>query len=691
MIKKILFLSGFIVLILFLSSFCGLYAEEMHPIWDYKNVIFFERPTGELGFRFRGESHKSSYDGGSGESRYGSFNEVLKIEDDMFILHPRFLKLNFGFGVGFEQGIADYESEGFLTDYKLRGEFLTGTPYSGSFFLEKTESDYEHTASSSYLMEMLRGGFNFRLGEEIIGWPINIRLGYSSKESDKTFSDYDYFIREEWKTFEIDTKKEWNMFEINLRSGVTQYERSYITDVSDRESDSLSVYVNGSLLGKFLDNHLRTKTFASVNSRSGYNEFLKLKYGQDVNYWVIKDKLQELDLFLKLNFETTDRKYGFDSEEDSILFQDKEELMETRMGVSHKLGISLYSELEGVLSKLSVSAYEEFLMGIRARTDYTKVIPWNGKLYGGYFFEFNNITRSGEETAYVKGELHTLSGYSPVALNYENVQSGSVEIFDASGEIHYVEGIDYRVYQAGPITYVERIPGTDIMNEESVFVDYSNENQLGNIVEFGHTVSLGVSLFNGLIEPYFRVFILNQEADGAVGSVEEHNDIFLNPGMSWTIGLRSRNTFEKLWNLERESNIEFESNEQELYPFQRITFKSTFSVPIPIIEGLKLSLSNNKTMIDYKTSDNDYEMLSSLFNAIYETRKLKTSFGAVCDISTIGDTDRRTFSFQGGLSYKLRRWTVDLFARQAFEGYETGGNSTESNGLLVKFYISRKF
>ena len=691
MIKKLLFLVGFIVLLCFSRNF--IYAEEMHPIWDYNNFLFFERPTGEFSFRFRGESRQSSYDGKDGESRYRFFTEELRIEDTMFILRPRFLTLNAGFGVVFEQGGADYPSRGLLTDYKFRGEFLSGTPYSGSFFTEKQQKEYEHTPSSIYLMDMFRAGAGFRMGEEVMGWPINFHFKYSNRESDNMFNEFNSFFKEDWRIFEVDTKKEWDMFDLNLSSGITQYGREFISDSKDYKAQSLNSYFHGSLFGKFLDNNLRTKTRVSLNAQSGINEYLNMKFGQDVNYWILQDKLQTLDAFLKFDVERIIRDYGNinDKEQnESDFFQKEENLTEIRIGFSHQLGTSLSSELEGILSKLSLSNYESLLTGIRGKTDYTKIIPWNGKFFGGYGFEFNNIARSGEEESFIKGESRILSGYSSTALKYENVQIESVEVFDLSGEVHYLEGIDYRVYRAGPKTFIERIPGTSILNGEAVFVDYKNNNPFGNIIESSHTVSLGVSLLDGLIEPYVRLFILNQEANGPIGSTEEN--IFLNPGASYIIGVRSRNIFEQWWNIERESNIELEENTQELYPFQRLTLKSSLSVPLPFIEGLKVSLSSNKTSIKYnKESSNDYTLLSNAFNVLYETRKVRVASGVSYDASAIGDTDRKVLSIFNGVSYKLRRWTIDLFARQAFEEYVTGERSTENDGLLVKFYISRKF
>ncbi|MEK6858025.1 MAG: hypothetical protein AABX39_05555, partial [Nanoarchaeota archaeon] len=175
-------------------------------------------------------------------SRYRFFTEELRIEDNMFILRPRFLKLNFGFGVVFEQGGADYPSNGLLTDYKFLGEFLTGTPYSGSFFLEKQEKEYEHTPSSYYLMDMFRAGASFRMGEEVMGWPINFNFKYSSRESESMFNEFNYFFKEDWKTFEIDTKKEWDMFELNLRFGLNQYGRESIFGSKDYQAESLNSY-----------------------------------------------------------------------------------------------------------------------------------------------------------------------------------------------------------------------------------------------------------------------------------------------------------------------------------------------------------------------------------------------------------------------------------------------------------------
>ncbi|MEK6858026.1 MAG: hypothetical protein AABX39_05560, partial [Nanoarchaeota archaeon] len=146
---------------------------------------------------------------------------------------------------------------------------------------------------------------------------------------------------------------------------------------------------------------MRTKTRVSMNSQSGLNEYLNLKFGQDVNYWILQDKLQSLDAFLKFDVERISRSINDEEEEGFNFFQKEENLTEVRMGLSHKLGTSLSSELEGVLSKLSLSNYEALTSGIRAKTDYTKIIPWQGRIFSGYAFELNDIARSGESESFV--------------------------------------------------------------------------------------------------------------------------------------------------------------------------------------------------------------------------------------------------------------------------------------------------
>ena len=88
------------------------------------------------------------------------------------------------------QGYADYQGGDVFTNFGLRGNALSGTPYSGQFYFYKRLMDIGHIPSFEYSVDQMQGGFSSRVDEGIIGWPINIRFSYLSREGENILVDW---------------------------------------------------------------------------------------------------------------------------------------------------------------------------------------------------------------------------------------------------------------------------------------------------------------------------------------------------------------------------------------------------------------------------------------------------------------------------------------------------------------------
>ena len=201
--------------------------------------------------------------------------------------------------------------------------------------------------------------------------------------------------------------------------------------------------------------------------------------------------------------------------------------------------------------------------------------------------------------------------------------------------------------------------------------------------------NLDVSLFDGLFEPYFRFSDINQWVMGGTGT---DVDLLISPGQRRIIGLRSSHKFKNFFNIEKSISVEIEDNTQLLYPFRRLTSRS--SLIVPIIRDLKLVFRGNSSRINYlKPDQNDINFLSLGADLVYDIKKTRFFFGANREISIYGDNERSLISAQSGVSRKIRQWTIDASLKMTWEEYVRGETSIpwEREGILFKLGISRKF
>lgn len=693
MVKKLLFMVGFVVL------FCAGAApascsDEVKTIANF-GPFYFERPAGKLGFSLREDLQKST----SGKSKitgeYRLMNEELRIEERFFIYHKRFVGMKVGGGIAFGQGLAEYQGADLAKNFGFEGYFLKGTPYGGSFFFQTHLVDIGHTPNMDYLADQKHGGLTFDLGKTVVGWPLNFRFDTLDNDAnnvfrgDKSLADYDFDIHENRKSFEADTEKQWEKVAVNLSFREQLYSRRFSLNQEEHESDYASHYFRGTAAGKFLDETLRTKTSLSLNSRSGVSDYSGFVFRQEQRFWIFRDKLQKLDSFVSFGVSQINRE-DLGGAAESEWLSKKENAYEARGGLSHQLGESLFTEVEAGREKKQFSAFEQTLDERLARVDYVKRIfpAFGGKLSLGYEISSSDLFRTGEEHVFVSGETHKISDYEAITLGGQEISTESVVITDISGTIVYQEGVDYRIYKLGSSTYVERIPGTRILNGETVLIDYENLMPRGLARSTAQAVSGRISLFDGLAEPYFRLRDVEQNTTG--GSESAYNQLSDNSGQSRSFGLDSRYAFKRWRKTEITSGIDFEDNGQLNYPFHRATVR--LSLTIPVNENLRFTWQGNRSDIDYrKTEQNDIRLLNSGINAIFETVKTRVTAGATYDSSVIGKTERGVSALQLAFSREVRKLSVNVFIRRALEKYEVNENNTEREGFLFKVNLVRHF
>lgn len=694
MVKKLLFMAGFVILFGACAASSS-YSGEIKPVLNL-GPFYFGRPTGEIGFFLREDLQKIT----SGKSKitgeYRLMNEELRIEERFFIYHKRFVGLKVGGGISFGQGLAEYQGADLAKNFSFEGYFLKETPYSGSFFFQRHLADIGHTPNMDYLADQRHGGLTFDLGKNVVGWPLNFRFDIFGSDAsnvfrgDKFLANYDFDIYEKRKSFEAETQKQWKKFDVNLSFREQLYSRRFSLNQKEHESDYASHYFRGTAAGKFFDETLRTKTSLSLNLRSGVSDYSGFALKQEQRFWIFRNKLQKLDSFVSFGASQIKREGSGGGIEESEWLSKEENVYEARGGLSHQLGESLFTEIEARREKKKFSVFEQTLNESLTRIDYTKQIfsAFDGKLSLGGEILLSDLARTGEEHIFVGGEMHKISDYEAIVLEGQEISVDSVVVTDISGTIIYQEGADYRIYKLGSPAYIERIPGTRILNGETLLVEYTDLVPRGSMRDITQTVSGRISLFDGLIEPYFRLKEINQEITG--GRESAYHQLLANPGQSRSFGMDSRHAFERWRKAEITSGIDFEDNNQMNYPFNRATMR--LSLTIPVNENLRFTWQGGRSDIDYrKTEQNDIRLLNSGINAIFEAIKTRVTGGVTYDSSVIGKTERNVSALQLGFSREVRQVSVNIFVRRALEKYEVNENNTERDGLLFRINLVRRF
>ena len=158
------------------------------------------------------------------------------------------------------------------------------------------------------------------------------------------------------------------------------------------------------------------------------------------------------------------------------------------LATSHQLYKSLKSSLQmdartqdsestdsltGVASSSTMDRY-----GGRWRERYTKRIGATSRLLVTTQLKLRNETRDAAgDIQTVVNERHVLRTDQRVRLAEPNINNQSIVVTDISGQVVYVELLDYVLTQRGNITELERVVGGGIPNGAAVLVSYEATNQ----------------------------------------------------------------------------------------------------------------------------------------------------------------------------------------------------------------------
>jgi len=232
---------------------------------------------------------------------------------------------------------------------------------------------------------------------------------------------------------------------------------------------------------------------------------------------------------------------------------------------------------------------------------YTKKIH-RGTLNINYSYakEYQKITTTSPDVIVVR-EQYFLVDNEVILLKRPNVNINTIVVKDVTGNFIYQRwngtSGDYELYVQGTYIEIRRIPGGNIPNNSSVYIDYTAAQ--GGTNKFNldvHSFSGNVALFNNILNFYYR-FISQNYNDLSVAESKVFNYYTRH-----VLGVRVE------YKLMR-GGIEYEYYKSTIVPYQGMKYYLAFQKSLS-----KITFTINGDLIDYQMTDENARRQDYILN-----------------------------------------------------------------------------
>jgi hypothetical protein len=425
--------------------------------------------------------------------RTALYDGEMLLNSRSYLWHPNFmnidLTLDYNPGSRRDRFLVLPDRSESRTAEKAQAQFL--------FFNQRPLSlvlftNYNHTfVNREYAsnVEMYRTDFgsnlNYRNGIA------NLSLGYVDEDWQQTELQIDQRFSNRRRGLHSELSKSFSSYDDHRLTGaVDHYTRQY--------SDLVKTFSNIStvnLADNFYFNKAKTSALNSYTSYYDQSRDTRLK-----RWLVVENAVWSLPAHLKLagnyqyaRFSQTSLEYRQHTGSGSL---------------EHRLFASLFSRLTHEFSDLQQTTFSEHINRSDLAFNYRKNIPF-GILNLGYDYRFQRQDRSSRSGPLRIGvERHVLNDdVLNEQLNNPFIDAASVVVKDETGVINYRRTIDYYLIPLGDYLVIQRVPGGNIPNGTSVYVDYSAREQDSFGFDMNsNNASANVALFKQMFEIYFRYF-----------------------------------------------------------------------------------------------------------------------------------------------------------------------------------------
>lgn len=362
-----------------------------------------------------------------------------------------------------------------------------------------------------------------------------------------------------------------------------------------------------------------TKSFTSKDNHKlnyNYNEYFR----QDNNQPYITNSMNEISLYDNFYFDS-DRKYYFSSaisnfnqkgndvydrlqaretltlklpenfvfNTNYLLYNVQREYQSLNQNnfkfrLSHQLYLSLRTNVFVEYNNVSHSAYTEISDREGININYTKKIP-KGQLSVSYnYTRFNQRMDSDPVVLQVFKEEHALVDAEIILLDKEYIDIETIIVADETGTIIYQENFDYILVERESFIEIQRIPGGQIADAQTVYVDYITTHQESfKYVSNNNSLGVNISFFKRLFEVYYRT------SKQDYNSIEKSDYLTLNYYTRNIYGIRFLYKFVA-------GGVEYDHYNSDLIPYKLMRYYLRFQGNITN----KIRYSLNFNLRDYK-------------------------------------------------------------------------------------------
>jgi hypothetical protein len=513
------------------------------------------------------EFQKSSY-----------FSGGIKLNTKSYIWHPNFLLLEMGGEYAPESNLDEYlVSPDFSEVRTLRGLNIGTTLFGNKPVTLTTWARWSDTYSNRENLTNIKtitqnwGGSLF-IRSKIL--PVNLR--YNNTIWDQTEIQTERIYRTEQENFEASTQKSFGKRDQNELS--YSHDRYFRHDANLFEVENITdnIRLNNSI---FLD---KKKKHSYRSVIYDYN-----RTGSQVFH--IFNVTENLMMRLPLNFNFV-ANYN--------LYNQQQEFQESHQdkasgSLNHKLFSSLTTNIFYDYSNVYHTLYHETRNHAGASVNYTKKIP-AGTLNLSYSYSLlRNVIDNEPVNLPVINEEYVLTDGEITMFEKPYIDINSIVVKDATGSIIYQRDLDYMLIEKGIYIEIQRLPGRQIANNSTVFIDYvvvqSGSHRYDAIV---NNFNGNIVLFKRFLELYYRGMYLDYK------NVEKSDLLILNYIEQNTFGGKINIKFTEL-------GAEYEDHNSTITPYKLMRYY------------LNIQKRIKKFILSVNGNYRDYNMVDESINRMY--------------------------------------------------------------------------
>ena len=430
-----------------------------YAVKKYSDLKAFQltRIWGEINFKGLYREQNKYFKDFHENEKYSLYSGGIILRTNSYVLHPNFLTLDLD---------AEYNPEKLKDTYLIvpdRAEANNIKKFDGraTFFKEKHVSftalgGYSEAYSNRENITNIKGknlnyGGLFAIRNSILPATIS----YNDRK---------------WNQLELDTKRKFEGEQRNLEAkyNLLVFKRYYKDEFSYNYNEffrrdaklfevkniSNQIKLTNEVAFDRKRNYVFNSILTGIN-QTGYDEFKRLN-----SYQRIFLKLPE-----NLNFNGSYNFYSLDR----FVYKLNQHRVNSKL--SHKLYESLFSNIFFDYSKADHTLFDETNYSEGIDLLYKKKIP-TGLLTISYRYERLRQIKSGSPVDVINEEYKLTDGQI-ILLAKPYINRSSVLVTDETGTIIYQENFDYILIERDNFLEIQRMPGGQIANNASVYVDYT--------------------------------------------------------------------------------------------------------------------------------------------------------------------------------------------------------------------------